>query len=82
MVGALLLLQSLLILAMLHPLQLLRHGLSVVADDVTGCRVVNVVLRNRVHDDISNVIWANLFRLRFLSVNGINVATAFFFFLG
>ena len=82
MVGALLLVQCLLILAMLHPLQLLGHRLCLVADDVTGCRVVNVVLRNRVHDDISNVIWANLFRLCFLSVNGINVATAFFFFSG
>ena len=54
--GAVLLLESLLILAMLHPLQLLRHKLSLVADDVTGCRVANVVLRNRVYNDISNVI--------------------------
>ena len=49
-------LHSLLIFAMLQPWQLLRHRLSLVADDVTGCRVVNVVLRNRVYDDISNVI--------------------------
>ena len=57
MVGALLLLQSLLILAMLHPWQLLGQRLSLVADDMTDCRVVvNVVLRNRIYDDISNVI--------------------------
>ena len=55
MVGALLLLQSLLILAMLHPWQLVHHRFSLVADDVTGGRVVNVVLRNTVYDDISNV---------------------------
>ena len=56
MVRALLLLQSFLILAMLHPSQLLCRRLSLVADDVTGYRVINVVLRNRVYDDISNVI--------------------------
>ena len=56
MVGALLLLQYLLILAMLHPLQLLRRRLSLAADDVTGYRVVNVVLCNKVYDDIPNFI--------------------------
>ena len=55
--GALLLLQSLLILARLHLSQFIRHRLSLVADDENGCRVVNVVLHNRVYDDISNVIW-------------------------
>ena len=40
MVGALLLLLSLLLsLAILHPLQLLRCRLSLVADDVIGCVV-------------------------------------------
>ena len=55
MVRALLLLQSLLILAMLHASQLLCHRLSLVADDVTGPKVVNLMLSNRVYDDISNV---------------------------
>ena len=56
MVGALLLLQSLPILAMLHPSQLLHHRFSLVADVGTGCRVVNVVLHNKVYDENSNAI--------------------------
>ena len=43
-------------LAMLYPWQLLRRRSSLVADDVTGYRVVNIVLRNRVYDDISSAI--------------------------
>ena len=52
MVGALLLLQSFIILVLLHLLQLLRHRLSLVGDDVTGDRVVVVVLCIRIYDDI------------------------------
>ena len=43
-------------LAMLHPWQLLRRKLILVDDDVTGCRVVNVVLPYRAYYNISNVI--------------------------
>ena len=50
-VGALLLLQSLLILAMLHPLQLLCRRLSLVADDVAGCRVDNIVIISQTSKD-------------------------------
>ena len=49
MVGALLLLQSLLfVLAILHPSQILRCRLSVIADDVIGCRIV-VELGHRLY---------------------------------
>ena len=52
MVGALPLSGSLLILAYLQISLLLSLRLCLVADIVIGCRVVNVVLRNKVYDAI------------------------------
>ena len=75
-------LQFLLILAMLHPSQLLCRWLSLVADDVTGCRVVTVALCSRIYDDISNIIEpiCSGYVIPFHSVEF--VATAFFIFSG
>ena len=50
--GGLTLSGSLLILAYLQSSLLLSGKLSLVADIVIGCRVVNVVLRKRVYDAI------------------------------